>query len=243
VDAFDALMIARGDLGVEIPVERIPRVQKELTRKANRAGKPVITATQMLRSMVENPRPTRAEVTDVANAVLDGTDAVMLSEETAVGHHPVESVEMMARIVHDAEKAFPFDAWGERFGRDARLSPEEAVARSACSVAAEVGAAAIVTLTQSGSTARLVAKYRPVQPILAVTPDVSTYRALSLVWGVVPVLIEPVSGYEEIERRAVASALASGSVRSGERIVVTAGLPLSVPGTTNTIKIVTARSE
>jgi pyruvate kinase len=168
VEGVDGIMVARGDLGVAIPLATVPRLQKMLIEKANRAGKPVITATHMLRSMKDGPRPTRAEVTDVANAVLDGTDAVMLSEETAIGQFPVEAVTMMAAIATDAESTFPFDAWMHRFEPGGPLP--EAVARAACTLAADLEAAAIVTCTQSGGTARRVARYRPRAPILAPTP-------------------------------------------------------------------------
>ncbi len=240
VDVVDGVMVARGDLGVEIPVEQIPRIQKSLIRKGNIAGRPVITATQMLKSMVESPRPTRAEVTDVANAILDGSDAIMLSEETAVGRHPVAAVEMMVRIAADVEAGFPYATWSSRFGADRILSPEEAVAHSACRVAGEVEATAIVTLTQSGSSARLVAKYRPRVPVLAMTPSGATYRKLALVWGTTPILMEPAETYSETERQAVRLALASGVVSTGQKIVITAGVPLHVPGTTNLVKILTA---
>ncbi|NDY41647.1 pyruvate kinase [Dissulfurirhabdus thermomarina] len=236
----DGLMVARGDLGVEIPVERIPRVQKDLIARANAAGKPVITATQMLRSMVESPRPTRAEVTDVANAILDGSDAVMLSEETAAGRHPVRAVETMARIAEEAEATFPYDTWAARLPGGRFLDVQEAVARAAGRMAAEVGASAIATYTQTGSTTRLVAKYRPRQPVLALTPKVETYRRLALTWGAFPVLAEAVGAEEEMEREAVARAMESGWLRPGERLVVTAGLPPGIPGTTNLLKVAQA---
>ena len=163
-------MVARGDLGVETPLQHVPLLQKMLIAKANRAGKPVITATQMLRSMVDCPRPTRAEAADVANAILDGTDAVMLSEETASGRYPVESLDMMVRIAEDAETAFPYDVWRERISETGVQSLPEAVADAACTLADDMGAAAIVACTQSGAAARLVARHRPRQPILALTP-------------------------------------------------------------------------
>lgn len=236
----EGLMIARGDLGVEIPFERVPGVQKTLIRKANLAGKPVITATHMLKSMVANPRPTRAEVSDVANAILDGSDAVMLSEETAVGRYPVKAVEAMSKIASGAEDSFPFRTWFERYDSAVGLSPEEAVAFAACQMADRIGAAAIVTFTRSGSTCRLVSKYRPAQPILAMTPEEGTLRSLSLVWGAVPMLTERVTHADDVERTAVRLALDSGRVRSGEQIVITAGLPVHVEGTTNLIKVATA---
>ncbi len=242
LESVDAMMIARGDLGVEIPIERVPRVQKMLIAKANSAAKPVITATQMLGSMVDNPRPTRAEVTDVANAILDGSDAVMLSEETAIGRYPVDAVRMMAPTAEDVESEYPFRAWDSKFEDEPSSGSEEAIAHSACRIAERTGAAAIITLTQSGSTARLVAKYRPRETILAVTPSEATYRSLSLVWGTVPLLVESSDDYDANERRAIRLALESGFVPPGGRVVITAGLPLHVPGTTNSIKVVTADS-
>ncbi len=232
IDAADAIMVARGDLGVETPLEKGPLVQKRLIERSNRAGKPVITATQMLRSMVENPRPTRAEVTDVANAVLDGTDAVMLSEETAVGAHPVESVAMMARIAQDAESALAFTPQPWATGR-----LEESVGRAACDLARHIDAAAIITFTQSGSTPKLVAKHRPRRLILAPTPLESSYRRLSLVWGVVPILSEEAKDTDEMVRKALDESLNSGLVRKGQRVVITSGVPMGVPGSTNLIEV------
>ncbi len=237
LQAADGIMIARGDLGVETPLERVPCVQKMIIAKANTAAKPVITATQMLRSMVESSLPTRAEVSDVANAVLDGSDAVMLSEETAVGAHPVAAVRMMRKICASAEECLPFASWRTRGGEHAGLSPEEGIALAACRMAEQLGAGAIVTFTKSGSTTRLVAKYRPALPILALTPDPETYRRLALVWGAVPVRTDPVENPEEMELCAVAHALRSGLVEKGRKVVITGGLPLHIAGTTNLIKI------
>ncbi|MEZ4389121.1 MAG: pyruvate kinase, partial [Candidatus Krumholzibacteriia bacterium] len=185
VAAADGIMVARGDLGVEIPIERVPRAQKLLIGKANRAGKPVITATQMLRSMVDSPRPTRAEATDVANAILDGTDAVMLSEETAMGRYPVEAVKTMQRLASDVESDFPHDQWLRRFLCDGRdCTTEEAVSQVAVELAEDVGATAIITCTFGGTTARMVAKRRPQPHVLAVTPNAATARRLAVLWGV-----------------------------------------------------------
>ena len=234
----DGIMVARGDLGVEIPMEQVPAIQKSLIARANAAGKPVITATQMLKTMVENPRPTRAEVSDVANAILDGSDAVMLSEETAVGGYPVEAVETMVRIAEAAESGFPFREWSERFAATERLSVNEAVAHAAVRMAEEIGAAAVITLTRSGSTTHLVAKHRPRQPILAMTDEPRTLRRLSLIWGAVPVLAEPRDDLDELEGDAVHLAVARGYCRPGQTVVVTAGLPLHQTGHTNVIKIV-----
>ncbi len=236
IEVVDGIMVARGDLGVETPLEKVPLVQKMLIHKCNRAGKPVITATQMLRSMVNNPRPTRAEVTDVANAILDGTDAVMLSEETAVGKYPVEAVQMMVRIAEDAESGFPFSAWASRLEPGEPVSLPEAVSRAACALAENIRARSIITFTQSGSTARLVAKYRPRPPILAPTPLEETYRRLALIWGVIPMLSETTQTTDEMMEKAFAAARRAGLVKRGDTVVITAGVPLGIPGTTNLIK-------
>jgi len=237
IKEVDGIMVARGDLGVEIPIETVPRVQKRLIRKANQAAKPVITATQMLKSMVDNPRPTRAEVTDVANAILDGSDAIMLSEETAIGKYPVETVKMMSKIAVSIEQSFPFREWISRYRKGDQLSAPEAVALSACQIAESIRASAIVATTKSGSTTRLVAKYRPMHTILAITPDESTFHRLALVWGANPVLMKQVDTTDDLEKHAVELALKSGFVEEESRIVLIAGVPLYVSGTTNLIKI------
>jgi pyruvate kinase len=236
VEVVDGIMVARGDLGVEIPLEKVPLIQKMLIEKSNRAGKPVITATQMLRSMVDSPRPTRAEVTDVANAILDGTDAVMLSEETATGNYPVEAVGMMVKIAEDAESGFPHDLWIYRYKSQNIKTVPEAVSYAACGLAENINASSIVTFTYSGSTARLVSKYRPRPSILALTPLERTYRQLALTWGVTPIICEKMNSTDEMIEKAIKTALESGQAKRGERIVITAGLPLHVPGTTNLIK-------
>jgi pyruvate kinase len=240
VPLVDGLMVARGDLGVEIPIEQVPRAQKMLIEKANEAAIPVITATQMLVSMVENPRPTRAEVTDVANAILDGTDAVMLSEETAIGKHPVAAVEVMTRVAADIEEVFPYDQWTRKYDENAELSFEEAVARAACTMADDIGAAAIITCTQSGSTTLNVAKYRPQQILLAMTPDAETRRRLALIWGAISEIITSEDDASQIERNAITAALQAGHIKPGQPVVVTAGIPFHVRGTTNLIKVATA---
>jgi pyruvate kinase len=237
IDIADGLMVARGDLGVAIPLVTVPRMQKMLIGKANRAGKPVITATHMLRSMLDSPRPERAEVADVANAVLDGTDAVMLSEETAIGRFAIQAVAMMAAIAVDAESSFPFDAWMHRFETGGPLP--DAVARAACSMADAIDAAAIVTCTQSGGTARRVAQHRPRAPILAATPHVETYRRLALVWGVTPLLNQNQPATDELITGALGAASAAARVQRGDTVVITAGVPVGSPGRTNLIKVET----
>jgi len=236
IASADGIMVARGDLGVETPLEKVPGVQKDLIRKANRSGIPVITATQMLRSMVESSRPTRAEVTDVANAVLDGTDAVMLSEETAVGRHPVEAVAFMKKITLDAEKNASSELSPSWFDKDAAMPIPEAVGYAACHLARSCGARAIITFTQSGSTARLVAKYRPLQMILAPTPSAETFRRLSLIRGVIPMKTENITDTDTMIRSVFKTVLASGWVKRGEKVVVTSGTPVGVKGSTNLIQ-------
>jgi len=232
----DGIMVARGDLGVETPLEKIPNVQKRLIRKANDLGKPVITATQMLRSMVDHTRPTRAEVADVVNAIYDGTDAVMLSEETASGQFPVEALKMMASIAQAAEEEFPFDLFMKKGSRgEGDLPP--AISYAASLVAEEVGAAAIVTPTESGSTVRWVSRLRPRQPILALSRHLSTIRRLNLSWGVQPVLVEDWKDTDDMLEQSKRIPRELGLASAGDRIVIIAGVPISIPGTTNLIKV------
>jgi len=236
LEESDGIMVARGDLGVETPLEHVPLLQKMLIEKSNRAGKPVITATQMLLSMVENPRPTRAEVGDVANAIFDGTDAVMLSEETAAGRYPSEAAATMQRIARETESAFPFEQWIRRF-EDRRLqSLPEAVAGAACELAEHIGAAVIVAWTEAGATARLVAKHRPRCPVLALCTSAATARRLALVWGVIPLVVEGSENTDAMMDKAPALAAARGLARPGDKVVITAGVPRGVSGSTNLIK-------
>lgn len=246
--AADAIMVARGDLGVELPFEQVPLVQKRLIREAGRLGKPVITATQMLESMIEAPRPTRAEASDVANAILDGTDAVMLSAETAVGAWPLQAVMAMDRIAREVEshrrEGDPDSpSWNvvgvHHHQGDTRSRIEDAIAVGVCAAADLLGAPLIVCLTSSGFTARTVASYRPEVPIFAVTPEADTYRALSLVWGVVPALVDHLPNYERMWPVARERLLQTGLVQPGDRVVVTAGVPFDQPGTTNLLKVET----
>ncbi len=233
-------MVARGDLGVETPLEHVPLLQKMLIEKANRAGKPVITATQMLLSMVDSPRPTRAEVGDVANAILDGTDAVMLSEETASGRYPVEAVATMKRIAEDTEQAFPFEQWMRRFEDRSLQSLPEAVAGAACELAEHIGASLIIAWTESGATARLVAKHRPRSPILALSSVPATARRMALVWGVVPIVAREGADTDALLAAAPGLAAAEGLVKPGDKVVITAGIPMGVAGSTNLIKAAVA---
>jgi len=234
IAASDALMVARGDLGVEISLERVPLVQKAIIRKCNALGKPVITATQMLVRMVDNPRPTRAEATDVANAVLDGTDAVMLSEESAVGKYPAEAVMMMDRIVVAAESEL--DA--AKFETQAHIATtSDAISRSSYFIAKEVDAAAIITPTWSGSTACLVSRFRPKQPIIATTPNESALDFLALSWGVIPLQIPPSDTIDEMIRFSIKAAQEAGCLEPGQHVVITGGAPLHRSGNTNFIKV------
>jgi len=237
LNTTDAVMVARGDLGVELPFETVPLVQKRLIREANRHGKPVITATQMLESMVHNPRPTRAEASDVANAILDGTDAVMLSAETAMGEYPVEAVAAMDRIIREMERQPPGRDERRRAEHRQGVAVEDAIAMGTTAVARMLETPLIVCMTQSGFTARKVAAFRPPVPILAVTTVPLTYRQLALVWGTVPDLVDRVPGYDvmlEVVRDLI---LKSDYAKPGDRIVVTAGVPWGVSGSTNLIKV------
>ncbi len=232
----DGIMVARGDLGVETPLEKIPNVQKRLIRKANDQGKPVITATQMLRSMVDHTRPTRAEVTDVVNAIYDGTDAVMLSEETATGQFPVEAVKMMATVSQAAEEEFPFEQFLRRESRGESDLPR-AISRAVSLLAEEVKAAAIVIPTESGSTVQWVSRLRPRQPILALSRHLSTIRRLNLCWGVQPLQVEDWKDTDDMLERSKRIPRELGLASPGDRIVIIAGVPISIPGTTNLIKV------
>ena len=236
VSVSDAVMVARGDLGVEMPFEQVPLVQKRLISEANHQGRPVITATQMLESMVHNPRPTRAEASDVANAILDGTDAVMLSAETAVGQYPVDAVRAMDRIIREMER-HPLRQREERRMAGAAVSTEDAIAWGTYAVARMLKTPLIVTLTQGGFTARKVAALRPPVPILAVTTEQTTYRQLALVWGVMPVLVNQVPGYDAMLTVVRDLILKRQYAKPGDCIVMTAGVPWGVSGSTNLIKV------
>ncbi|MFS8640012.1 MAG: pyruvate kinase [Symbiobacteriaceae bacterium] len=235
--AADGIMVARGDLGVELPVEEIPLLQKRIIEMANRAGKPVITATQMLESMVHHPRPTRAETTDVANAILDGTDAVMLSAETAVGRFPVEATEIMARIARRTEAAIDYAQRLAIKGQEEHRTVTDAVSYASCTAAENLGAAAILTATQSGYTSRMVSRHRPRQPIVALTPSERVVRKLSLVWGVRALPMEQQGDVDGLVERALHRAVESGFVRPGDLVVITAGVPVGQQGTTNLLQV------
>lgn len=232
----DGLMVARGDLGVEIPTEEIPIMQKLLIRKANDAGKPVITATQMLDSMIRNPRPTRAEVTDIANSIFDGTDAIMLSGETAAGKYPIEAVKTMAAIAERTESAVDYGKHLASIGGN-KITVANAISHASCTTAYELQAAAIITPTQSGSTARMVSKFRPKAPIIAATSDERVVRRLSLSHGVYPVMVPASDNTDDLIEFSVNASAAAELVNSGDLVVITAGIPAGVAGTTNLIKV------
>ncbi|WP_284644732.1 pyruvate kinase [Paenibacillus silviterrae] len=237
LEASDGLMVARGDLGVEIPVEDVPLVQKQMIHKSNLAGKPVITATHMLDSMQSNPRPTRAEASDVANAVLDGTDVLMLSGETAAGKYPVESVQTMASIAEKAESMLPYEELLRTKSAVQKTNVTEVVSQAAVGASLGLQAKAIITPTESGFSARMVSKYRPSAPIIAVTPDERVVRRLSLVWGVTPVLGERVKSTDEMIQAALVKGRGTGLVSEGDLVVISAGVPVGESGSTNLIKI------
>ena len=244
LEVTDAVMVARGDLGVELPFERVPLIQKRLIQLANFHARPVITATQMLESMVEGTRPTRAEASDVANAILDGTGAVMLSGETAVGRHPVKAVEALVRIAAEVDRSgamaqgphyLPMDEMPVRTGASLR---EHAVASASVESARSLGAAAIIALTRSGFTAQLVASYKPPVPIYAVCTEPLVYRQLQAVWGVCPILAEGCEvSYDSLFPRGREAVLAAGAGKPEDTVVVTAGYPFHTPGSTNTMRV------
>jgi pyruvate kinase len=236
LQASDGVMVARGDLGVETLPEQVPLFQKSIIRKANAAGKPVITATQMLESMIEHPRPTRAEASDVANAILDGTDAVMLSGETAVGKYPVAAVEMMAHIADAVEASRQFQSCTFRLDTDA-LSMTDAIGNATCEIAQQLNAKLIITVTASGFTARMISRHRPLTPIFAVTTSEQTQRQLALVWGAQATRVPRAATMDQVIETCFQAALAQNIVQKGDVVVVTAGVPVGAPGRTNMLQV------
>lgn len=232
----DGVMVARGDLGLEVPLPEVPLIQKEIIKWANLVGKPVITATQMLESMILNPRPTRAEVTDIANAIIDGTDALMLSGETAIGAYPSNAVRTMAEVATTTETTIDYVEYFKRQPITLEESVPDAIAHAACHTAIEIGAKAIICCTRTGQTARLVAKYRPPAPIAVVSPFETTLRRAGLFWGAFPVLTEFAPDTDTMIASAKQAVLKSGLAGAGEQVVIIAGIPADVPGTTNMIK-------
>ncbi len=237
INASDGIMVARGDLGVEIMTEEIPMLQKTIIRKCNKAGKPVITATQMLDSMMRNPRPTRAEVNDVANAILDGSDAIMLSGETAAGKYPVEAVKTMRNIALRTEASLDYREILHLKALEKEHTTTNAISRATCSIAEDLGASAILTATSSGNTAKAVSKFRPKAPIVAATTSRQVMRKLSLTWGVYPTLAAKSTSTDEVIDMAIHSALEKEFIKEGDLIVITAGIPVAVSGSTNLLKV------
>jgi pyruvate kinase len=239
IRATDVVMVARGDLGVELPFEEVPFAQKRIISLCNRLGRPVITATQMLESMITHPRPTRAEASDVANAIIDGTDAVMLSAETAAGQYPRLAVEAMSRIIQEIERHAPINRRDERRRPDTAFSTEFAIAAASYAAVSMLAAPCLIVFTKSGFSARVVASQRPQVPIMVLTDVPRTYRQMAMIWGVIPELVTHCNSYEEMVRLALAAVRRRDLARTGDRIVVTAGVPFDVPGTTNMIKVET----
>ena len=233
----DGVMVARGDMGVEIPFEEIPHLQKMIIKKTVSAGKPVITATQMLDSMIRNPRPTRAEITDVANAIYDGTSALMLSGETSIGKYAELTVATMAKIAEKTETEIDYVKLFDNTHINISRNVTDAISYSTCSAAHSLNAAAIITITKSGHTSRMVSRYRPKCPIIASTPLRKVYNQLALSWGVIPMLAEEATTTDEIFQNAVDNALAAGLIKNGDLVVITGGMPVGISGTTNMIKI------
>jgi pyruvate kinase len=237
LEASDAIMVARGDMGVEVPVERVPIIQKDLISRCNTSGKPVITATQMLESMIDSPVPTRAEVTDVANAIFDGTDAIMLSGETSVGKYPANAVNVMSRVAKEAEAALPYDSMMRAKAFQLEAQTDDAISYDACRTAHQLNAKAIVAFTESGSTAGRVSKYRPKAPILAITPSEKVQQALTLRWGVTPLTVEDLTLVEDFFGKGEEMAVAAMGLKRDELVVLVAGLPIGIAGGTNLLRV------
>lgn len=238
LEVSDGIMVARGDMGVEIPLEEVPVLQKKMIKLANAQGKHVITATQMLESMIHNPRPTRAETTDIANAIYDGTTAIMLSGESAAGKYPVEAVRTMARIAECAEKDIDYRSRMRRRENGDEMGITDAIAYASCSAAMDLKAAAIITVTMSGYTAEAISRFKPGCPVVGCTVNERVCKQLNLLWGVSPLLLRQESSTDELFAHAVAEAKKAGYVKGGDVVVITAGVPLGVAGTTNMIHVV-----
>lgn len=233
----DGIMIARGDMGVEIPLEQVPLMQKMIIEKCNKAGKAVITATQMLDSMIRNPRPTRAEASDISNAIFDGTDAIMLSGESANGKYPVDAAQTMAKIAQATEYKIDYTSCLNKKKKSGTTNVADAISLSTCITAAELNAVAIITATQSGSTAKTISKHRPACPIIAVTPNEKVARGLALNWGVTPLLSRTVGSTDEIIEESIKKSLDAAYVKKGDLAVVVAGVPVHYCGSTNMLKV------
>lgn len=237
LDAADGVMVARGDMGVEIPFEQIPALQKEIIQKAYNAGKQVITATQMLESMMKNPRPTRAEITDVANAIYDGTSAIMLSGETAAGDFPVEAVKTMALIAETTEQDIDYESRFSIIKHDTNNSITNAISHATVTTAHDLNAAAIIAVTKGGSTARMISKYRPNSRILGLTTSETACRQMNMSWGVTPAVIDEMTTTDDLLNEAVKKSVEYGFIKSGDTVVLTCGVPLGISGTTNLLKV------
>jgi pyruvate kinase len=231
----DGIMIARGDMGVEIPLEQVPLMQKMIIEKCNKAGKAVITATQMLDSMIRNPRPTRAEVSDISNAIFNGTDSIMLSGESANGKYPVDAAQTMGKIAQATEYEIDYDCCSNKKKKTTTVA--DAISLSACITASELNAAAIITATQSGRTAANVSKYRPGCPIIAITPNEKVARGLAFSWGITPLLSRTFRSTDELIDECINKLLEAAYVKKGDLIVVVAGVPVHYFGSTNMIKV------
>ncbi|MFG6395505.1 MAG: pyruvate kinase [Lachnospiraceae bacterium] len=240
LNVSDGIMIARGDMGVEIPLQEVPVIQKKIIHKVYNADKIVITATQMLESMMKNPRPTRAEATDVANAIYDGTSAIMLSGETAAGNYPVEALKTMTSITECAEEDINYDKRFKVLDKMDEPDVTDAISHATCMTAIDINAAAIITITKSGGTARLISRYRPYSPIIGCTPSKKTYYQMGLSWGVMPVMIKEETDTEELFKNSMKAAQESGYIEKGGLAVITAGVPLGISGTTNIIRVIMA---
>jgi len=236
IDAFDAVMVARGDLGVETPIEKVPLVQKGVIEKANQAGKPVVIATQILDSMINRPVPTRAEVSDIANAILDGTDSLMVTGETAVGKHPKKVIRVLSRVVEETELSIDYQQYSNG-SLSKKPNTANAISHAACSVSRDQDIGTLVTMTHSGSTARMTARYRPAAKIFAMTPFKETCRRLEIVWGVSPLLVDHYESADEIPTIANNILREQGLIEEGEKFVITGGVPVGVPGTTNYLSV------
>ncbi len=237
LEAADGLMVARGDLGVEMPAEEVPVIQKKIIRAANLVGKPVITATQMLESMISSPTPTRAEASDVTNAIYDGTDAVMLSAETAVGAYPIEAIRFLVRCANITEKSLDYEAILAAGVKNKRQTITDSISYACCATAADLGAAAIITSTNSGSTARMVARHRPKAPIIAVSPSLESLRKLQLIRGVTTIFSDCSTTMDEQLDKSIAAAQQAGFIDNGDLVVITAGMPIGTTGSTNMLKV------
>ena len=238
LEVSDGIMVARGDMGVEIPMEEVPVIQKKMIKKAIKKGKIVITATQMLDSMIKNPRPTRAETTDVANAIYDGTSAIMLSGESAAGSYPIEAVKTMSRIAERAEQDICYNGRLRKRSEEEKADITTAISHACCTTAMDLKASAIITVTMSGFTASMISRYQPGCQIIGCTVDDTVYRQLSLLWGVKPLLIDKKDNTEKLFEAAVEASKNAGLIHEGERVVLTAGVPLGIAGKTNMIRVV-----